>query len=583
MDNTNNNQEELDLSQLIQIVFKRFWLISALAAVGLVTALLVNTFMRPAYKATVLMMINQEDAGKIDPASYRSFTSEEDYYRTQYKLLESRSLLEKVYNDMDLGQYEEFENPGGINKLHKAIKIEPITRSRLVELSVIAYDPKLAQETANTLANTFVADNISNRVFMGQDVIKALESTEKSREQQELLDSMPQVVNSDFIKSLKQQSAHLSGQLARLSAKYTPQHPEVISVANQLQAVNNQINTETRRLVLSIKIELSGQFSGNNIRVIDPAITPQNPVRPRKLINIAIGLLAGALLGLLVAFILEFLDQSVTSSEDLETKLGLAYLGFIPMEKSKKRTSEYGSMLSGTNSLLAENVRNVRTMLDFALTQDKGAPILITSALQGEGKSHLSVNLIVALAQAGKKVLLIDGDLRRARLHKAFKLSSEKGLSHIWDSDPQKADYAANVQAVKDIPNLFVMTAGHRPPNPAELLNTPKLADLLAWAKQHYDQVIIDCPAVMPVSDTLLWGKHIPQAIFVLQHAKTSAKLAQAALDKLQKAGIKILGAVLSQYKLEGLSYGRYSRYGRYGRYGYSQYGYTDDADSSKK
>ena len=583
MDNTNNNQEELDLSQLIQIVFKRFWLISALAAVGLVTALLVNTFMRPAYKATVLMMINQEDAGKIDPASYRSFTSEEDYYRTQYKLLESRSLLEKVYNDMDLGQYEEFENPGGINKLHKAIKIEPITRSRLVELSVIAYDPKLAQETANTLANTFVADNISNRVFMGQDVIKALESTEKSREQQELLDSMPQVVNSDFIKSLKQQSAQLSGQLARLSAKYTPQHPEVISVANQLQAVNNQINTETRRLVLSIKIELSGQFSGNNIRVIDPAITPQNPVRPRKLINIAIGLLAGALLGLLVAFVLEFLDQSVTSSEDLETKLGLAYLGFIPMEKSKKRTSEYGSMLSGTNSLLAENVRNVRTMLDFALTQDKGAPILITSALQGEGKSHLSVNLIVALAQAGKKVLLIDGDLRRARLHKAFKLSSEKGLSHIWDSDPQKADYAANVQAVKDIPNLFVMTAGHRPPNPAELLNTPKLADLLAWAKQHYDQVIIDCPAVMPVSDTLLWGKHIPQAIFVLQHAKTSAKLAQAALDKLQKAGIKILGAVLSQYKLEGLSYGRYSRYGRYGRYGYSQYGYTDGADSSKK
>ena len=228
-------------------------------------------------------------------------------------------------------------------------------------------------------------------------------------------------------------------------------------------------------------------------------------------------------------------------------------------------------MLQGTNSLMAENIRNIRTMLDFTLTQNKNAPVLITSAVQGEGKSHLSINLLVALAQAGRKVLLVDGDLRRARLHKAFKLSTEKGLSRIWDSDPQKADYAANVQAVKDVPNLFVMTAGHRPPNPAELLNTPKLADFIRWAKENYDQVVIDCPATMPVSDTLLWGKYIPCAVFVLRYGKTSAHLAQAALDKLRKADIKILGAVLAQYKPEGLSYGRYG----YNRYGYSQYGYT--------
>ena len=566
MENNVTTREELNVSEIFHILCKRFWLISALAALGVVAALLVNVLMRPAYRAGVLLMINQENAGKLDATPYGSFTAEEDYYRTQYKLLESRSLLEKVYHQMDLGQYEEFANPNGVSKLQKALKITPVTRSRLVEVSVTAYDPQLAQETANTLANAFVAQNISNRVSMGQDVIKALESTEKSAEEQELLNSMPQVVNSDFIKNLKQQASQLSGQLARLSAKYTPQHPEVISVSNQLAAVNHQINTETRRMVQSIKIELSGQFSGNNIRVVDPAVTPQKPVRPRKLINLAVGFLCGALLGLLAAFGLEFLDQSIKSSEDLETKLKLAYLGFVPVEKSKKRESEYASMLQGTNSLMAENVRNIRTMLDFALTQEKGAPVLITSALQGEGKSHLSTNLLVALAQAGRKVLLVDGDMRRARLHKAFKLSTDKGLSRIWDADAQKADYAANVQAVKDVPNLFVMTAGHRPPNPAELLNTPKLADFIRWAEKNYDQVVIDCPATMPVSDTLLWGKYIPRAVFVLRYGKTSAGLAQGALDKLQKAGIKILGAVLTQYKPEGLSYGRY---------GYSQYGYT--------
>ena len=572
MDNqVTTTNDDLDLNEVFHILFKRFWLISAVAAAGVIAALLVNVMMRPAYKAGALLVINQENAGKIDAALYGSFTAEEDYYRTQYKLLESRSLLEKVYRQMDLEQYEEFANPNGIVKLERAIKIEPVTRSRLVEVSVTAYDPQLAQETTNALVNTFVADNISNRVSMGKDVIKALESTEKSDEEQELLNSMPQVVNSDFIKNLKQQASELSGRLAQLSAKYTSQHPQVVSVKNQLEAVNSQINTETRRLVQSIKIELSGQFSGNNIRVVDPAITPKKPVRPRKLLNLLIGLIGGALIGLLAAFGLEFIDQSIKSSEDLETKLKLAYLGFVPVEKNKKRSSEYASMLLGVNSLMAENVRNIRTMLDFALMQEKGVPILITSSLQGEGKSHLSVNLLVALAQAGRKVLLVDGDLRRARLHKAFKLSTEKGLSRIWDADAKKADYAANVQPVKEVPNLFVMTAGHRPPNPAELLNTPKLADFISWAQKNYDQVVIDCPASLPVSDTLLWGKYIPRAVFVLRYGKTSANLAKVALDKLQKAGIKILGAVLTQYKPEGLSYGRYG----YSRYGY---GYTEDS-----
>lgn len=565
MENTTN--EELDLSYCINLVFKRFWLLVVMVALGLVAAVLVNLLMRPAYKATALMMINQEDAGKIDATPYGSFASEEDYYRTQYQLLQSRSLLSKVYTKMKLGQVEEFANPNGLKKLEKSLDVAPITRSRLVNVSATAYDPSLAADIVNTLTDTFVADNVSNRVFMGQDVIAALESTERSSAEQELLNSMPQVVNSDFIKTLKQQAARLTAERARLLAKYTTQHPDVISVQNQLAAVDAQINTETRRLVQSIKIELSGQFSGNNIRVIDPAVTPEKPVRPRKLINLAIGLLGGGLLGLMLVFVLEFLDQSVKSSEDLEEKLGLPFLGFVPYEKLKKKESEYATLLKDGNFLVAENVRNVRTMLDFALAGAHNAPLLITSSLQGEGKSHLSSNLLVAMAQTGKKVLLVDGDLRRARVHRVFKLSTEKGLSNIWDADPKKADYAANIQAVKDVPNLFVMTSGQRPPNPAELLNTPKLADFIAWATQHYDQVVVDCPAIMPVSDTLLWGKYIPRAVFVIKYGQTNAKLAQLALDKLQKAGIKVLGAVIGHYRPEGLSYGKYGYYKNYSYY----------------
>lgn len=571
MQENNIQTEEIDFTYYIDVLLKRFWIILAFILLGALGAVLLNTFMRPAYKATALLMINQEDAGKINATPYTSFTAEEDYYRTQYKLLESRNLLQRIYNQMDLNRYEEFKNPGGLKKLLKAIDVSPVTRSRLVNLSVTSYDPDLSVQIANNLARTFVADNINNRISMGQDVIKALESTEKNAEEQELLNSMPQVVNSDFIKSLKLQETALLNKKAELEAKYTSAHPEFISLKRQLSAVQQKINLETKRLVQSIKIELSGQFSGNNIRIIDEAVKADKPVRPRKLVNLAAGLAAGLLIGLLVAFILEFFDQTVKNSDDLEKKLRLPFLGFVPKEKLKKNEPEYAFMIKQGNFLLAENIRNIRTMTAFALSKTPNAPLLITSSLQGEGKSNLSANLAVALAQTGKKVLIVDGDLRRSRLHKAFRLTPDLGLSNIWTGKDGQKDYASNIQAVKDIENLFVMTAGQRPPNPAELLNTPQLADFIDWAKNNYDQVLIDCPAIVPVSDTLLWGKYIPQAIFVVKYAQTNTRLAQTAIDKLNKAGIKIIGAVIGQYQPGSMANSQYGYYKK--SYSY----YTED------
>ncbi|WP_458402183.1 polysaccharide biosynthesis tyrosine autokinase [Candidatus Avelusimicrobium sp.] len=553
--------EEINLAQCFEILLKHSWVLMAFVLLGLLGAVLVNTFMRPAYQSTALLMINQEQAGKIETNPYTSFSSAEDYYRTQYKLLESRNLLQRVYDKMDLNQYDEFKNPYGWKKLLKSLKVVPVLRSRLVQVSVTTYDRHLSAEIANEIADTFVADNVKNRISMGADVIRALESTERSRDDQELLNSMPQVVNSDFIKNLKLQEAQLLNKQAQYSAKYTQKHPEVISLNKQLAAVQNKIALETRRLVQSIKIELSGQFSGNNIRVVDAAVAAESPVRPRKLLNLLIGMSAGGLLGLGFVLVLSYLDQTIQNAEDLEKKLRVAFLGFVPKEKTKKNEPEYAFMTKEGHFLLAENVRNIRTMLAFTLTKTPHAPILITSALQGEGKSHLSTNLAVALAQTGKKTLLIDGDLRRSRLHKAFHLSPDKGLSNLWVKEGEKAQYSYNVQAVPDVENLFVMTAGQRPPNPAELLNSARLADLIAWAEKNYDQVLVDCPAIVPVSDTLLWGRYIPRAVFVLKQGQTHAHLAAAAMDKLNKAGIEVLGAVLGHFQPKAMSYSKYGYY----------------------
>lgn len=567
--NINIPEENIDFSYYFNIVLKHFWLLIFITAVGIATAVLVNIFTRPVYKASVLMMIDKEDSGKIDANPIASWTGGEDYYRTQYQLLETRTLLQKVYNTLNLSQYEEFTNPNGWDKLRRHINVNPILRSRLVNLEAFSYDAGLASDIANALASAFVQENLTNRISMAQDVIKALESTERSPQEQELLNSMPQVVNSDFIKNLKQQEIQLQGALAKLSSKYTENHPDVISAKNQLNSIKNKIDIETRRLIQSIKIDLSGQFSGNNIRIVDSALTPRAPYKPRKLLNLLIGSAGGFILSLLLIFFLDFLDKTIKSSEDMEVKMHLPFLGFIPIEKDKKLKSEYEHLTKNGNFLMSEQVRNVRTMLDFALTSQRNAPVLITSSLQGEGKSHLAVNLAVAIAQTGKKVLLVDGDLRRGRLHKAFKLTSEKGLSNLWDSDEKKADFAYNVQQVSEIKNLFIMTSGKRPPNPAEILNTPLLEAFVKWAIKTYDIVLVDCPAILPVSDTLLWGRYIDKAIFMIKYGKTGTAAAHSAIEKLKKADIKILGGVIGHYHPQTMSYGKYGYYKSYSYYHY--------------
>ncbi len=567
--------DEIDFAFYISVILKRIWLLIGIVFISVAAAVAVNMLMQPKYKSSVLMMIDREDSGKIETSSFGSWASDEDYYRTQYKLLESRSLLEKVYKNMNLSEIPEFQQPNGWVKLKKHIKIIPITRSRLLNLEVESYDRQLCAKIANTIAKTFVEDNVSNRVSIAQDVIAALDATERSTKQQELLNSMPQVVNSDFIKNLKNQEIALYKQYVQLNAKYTTNHPEVISVQSQLQAIREKIDTETRRLIQSIKIELSGQFSGNNIRIVDEAMVPDNPYKPNKMLNLLIGFCVGCILGVLFIFIVEFLDKSIKTSEDLQDKLKISFLGFIPVNKIKKSQNEYEIMLKEGNFLLAEQVRNIRTMLGFALSDDRKAPFLIASSLQSEGKSHLSVNLSVAFAQTQKKVLLIDGDLRRSRLHKVFKVSNEKGLTNIWHEDKKISSFEYNVQPTK-VENLYVMTSGMRPPNPSELLNTPLLEVFIKWAVENFDCVIVDCPAVMPVSDTLLWGKYINKAIFVVKYGSTNSKLAETALERMKNVGIKILGGVISQYEPKGLTY---SKYGYYKNYSYYE---SDEKDKNK-
>lgn len=558
----NNNQEEtLDLSFYFEALLKHWRLIAFIAFLGVLGAVLINTLMQPRYKASVLMMIDRENSGKIEQVSFGSWTSDEDYYRTQYQLLETRTLLEKVYQDLNLVEIPEFT--GGWKNLKKALKIEPVTRSRLLNLTISSYDPQLAAKIANYLAKSFTEQNVKNRLSMATEVITALEATEQSPEQKELLNSLPQIINSDFIKGLKREEMETSSQLSLLLGKYTDNHPEVIAVRKKLEAIQRTIDRETKRLLQSIKIDLSGQFSANNVRIVDEAVVPVKPYRPRKMVNIAIGLLSGVLLGMLITFLLEFLDQTTKTAKDIEDKFKIPLLGFVPHEKQKKGFEDYRIMLKEGNVLTAENIRNIRTMLSFSLNANKLKTLLITSSLQGEGKSFFSSSLAAAFAQVGKKVLLIDGDLRRGRLHRIFKLSNEKGLSSLWASENTLDKFEKNIQKT-DVKDLYVLTSGPRPANSSELLSTPLLKELIEKLTDSYDLVIVDCPASLPVADTFIWGQIIPQAVFATRQGKTPIKSAMFTLERLKQANVKVLGGILNDCYKSGTTYGEYGYYRKY-------------------
>lgn len=546
--------KDLDLTYYLDVIFRRRWIVAAVAVIVFVTTSLVTYMMRPVYQAGVLLVIEKERGGAIQSTAMVE-NSNEDYYQTQYRLLQSRSLLEKVYVDLKLDARPDFANPHGVEKLQQTITIVPVLRSRLVNVRVNSYDGVLAAAIANRLSDSFVEQNLANQLFISKEVLQALQAKGGNSNSADL----PAVVNSALIQALKGEYAKLQTSYAELNARYTEKHPTVVRVKSSMVALESQIRAETDRIVASMKTELSGQLRGNNVRVVDPAIAPDTPIKPNKPKNVLLGLVAGVVLGFACAMLIELLDQSVRTQDDVSTRLGQPFLGVVPMAVIKPGKI-YETMLSQEVSLTSESFRNLRTMVDFAGVGGKAQALIVTSAIQGEGKTYVAANVAIAYAQLGESILLIDGDLRRPNVHRVFGLSSEKGLSDYLVSG-KKAEDAAGFTVKSVVPGLSILPCGPRPPNPSELLNTPRLGALIGWAREHYDRVIVDCTPMFPINDTLLWGRHIASTTLVCRYGETRVPLILDACQKLKSANLNILGVVVNAAKAGGLTYSSYNYY----------------------
>jgi polysaccharide biosynthesis transport protein len=305
----------------------------------------------------------------------------------------------------------------------------------------------------------------------------------------------------------------------------------------------------------------AGDLRTNNVRIVDMAAEPDAPISPKRKQFLLIALMTAAFLSVSAAFFIEYLDHRVKTPEEIETHLRLASLGTIPRLSRRSRKAFAANRLinHGVPPDFAEAFRGLRTNVLFSSPNGGPCSIVVTSASPREGKTMVASNLAVGLAQAGHQVVLLDADLRRPRVHELFGLALEPGLSDLLSGGER---HPREVLQSTKIPNLHAMSAGGHASNSAELVGSNRFAETLEFLEQHFDIVVIDTPPVMAVADAAILAHRTSGVLFVVAADTTSRHAAQTALEQLDRARARFLGAVLNRVDFDLAKY-RYAPYAR--------------------
>lgn len=252
----------------------------------------------------------------------------------------------------------------------------------------------------------------------------------------------------------------------------------------------------------------------------------------------------GFLLSCMLIYTLEYVDDTIKDAEDSQRIIGKPTLGAIIRINGIRHPQDGLVTLKQPRSPISESYRVLRTNLRFSGIENPGGIMLVTSAGPGEGKSTTAANLAVSMAQAGKRIVLVDADLRRPSVHKVFELNNSRGLSDLFSADNVVVE---DVMQNTPIPTLRVITSGPIPPNPAEMLDSRLMTQILATLRQNTDMVIIDSPPVLPVADASILGSRCSGAVLVVDSGKTRTEIAQRAVATLERANVKVAGVILNK------------------------------------
>jgi len=516
-------EEEIELRQYWQVLWRRKWIILQAVVVVFVGTMIFTYRQLPVYRASSKVLINPPPSlypysvsGQIMSSQGLPFTSQGLPYYINYLenyriWMTSGTMMDKIRERVK-SLYPQSE------KISFSMGASVIKNTSIFNIGIEAGDPELTKVAANAAVQVMVEEN--QKMFVS--------GLERASEMMERQIQVPLEELGRF-----QPGSESPGKETGAPKGEKPESQ--IWQASQL----------------------------NNVRIMDYAKTPGYPIKPRKKQNAMLGLLMGLLLGGGLAFFIEYLDTSVRTIEDVEKHLSWPVLGIIPrFEQTFQGKISHSDIQpvvrKHPKSVPAEAYRTLKTNIQLADLDHPPRSIAITSAGPLEGKSTTAVNLAVALAQKGSKVLLVDADLRKSVIHKILHLDNSTGLADLITNHGQPE---AAIKEFHSVDNLWVLTSGSIPSDPSELLGSTRMRSLVEQVTKEYNYVVFDTPPLMSVSDAAVLASQVDAVLMVISPGKLRREMARRTKELLDRIGTPVLGCVLNGVEPRDGSYYYYYHY----------------------
>jgi succinoglycan biosynthesis transport protein ExoP len=528
----------MDLRRQLAVLRHWAWLIIASVLLAGGVSYLVSSSLPKVYEGKATLIVGQSLTA-IDP-DYNQLLASQRLSQTYATVATTRPILDRVLTGLDLGL--------PIEDLEERVAAGAPRDSTLITITAQWGDPDTAAAIANAIAEELIA---ASPTIQGQQV--------------------------DVQRFVDDELAATQGQIEATQADVE----RLLALPSRTAAQEQELQTLQSRLVAVRQtyaqlLQFSSNSAANLLSVVEPAVPITDPASPRVLLNTVLAMALGLLVAVGLAFLFEYLDDTVKSPDDVREIAGAPTLGVIARMKADRKlgVKQHLVTLVAPRSSVAEAFRTLRTNLEFASVDKALGSLLFTSAIPAEGKTTIASNTAVAFAQAGKRVILLDADMRRPGVHRMFELPNSYGLTNLLRTD--ELPISSLVHAT-DEPNLRVMTTGALPPNPAELLGSQRMKEILRRLESETDLLILDSPPLQAVTDAAILAREVTGSVLVIDAGRTRKGAVRQAREALERVGAGVLGVSINRISERSSAAYYYQYYGDY-------YGHAGEViDESRK
>ncbi|MBI1877584.1 MAG: polysaccharide biosynthesis tyrosine autokinase [Chloroflexi bacterium] len=512
----------VELRRYIAVVIRWWWLLILAIAVGAMIGYWVSQQQPRVYRASATIMVGQSiQATMLDS---REIQTSEQLALTYANIARRQPVLQGVVDRLSLDDTWQ--------RLKSRVKVAPVEGTQLLEITVEADSPEEAQVTTDEVAHQLI--------LLSPTALKDQEKDENQRFVRQRLEDLQARIEAGQVRREELEAA-MTGSL---SAEQVQELQAEINTLENLIA--NWENNFTQLLTI-----VDSEKSPNYLAVVEPAQADFEPVRPHVSLNTLLAGVVGLFLALGFILLMEYLDNTLKSVDDLSQSLGLTVLGAVGRIDGK----QYQDKVIASQdpfSPVSEAYRMIRSNIQFMSVDRPAKIIMVTSPTPGEGKSTTAANLGVVMAQAGLKTIIIDADLRRPTQHQIFQVPNLNGLTDLLCSP--ELEIKGHLKKT-NVPNLHLVTCGVLPPNPSELLGSQRMGQLLVSLNELADVVIFDSPPAVAVADAAVLSNRVDGVVLVTQAGKTRREVARQAILNLQQAGANIFGGILNRVSKKGGGY----------------------------